>query len=525
MSQRRLLLVTNVQALLEISTLVVFVFLSSLVASQQSSRTALTAESRISSADLEFDLAILRRAYQELHPGLYRYHSKAEIDALFTNLQRKFQRDLSLADTYLALSTFAAQIRCGHTYPNFFNQSRPVAEALFHGTNRVPFYFKWIDGRMVVLADFTPDHQLPKGTEILRINGIQTPEVLRRLLTVARADGSNDAKRIASLEVAGLQKYEAFDIYFPLPFPHRSQRIHLTIRRPKASARTEVVVAPLSYEQRLEHLATVATSNHEHAFEWRHLSNRAAYLRVPTWALYNSDWDWKSWLDEKLDEASAKRAPALVIDIRGNEGGLDVGNTIISHLIHSDVQISSYSRFVRYRKVPDDLTPYLDTWDPSFKDWGSAAQELPKPWTTAPPVRYFSLIRKDDEMGGTVRPSSKRFDGRVYVLIDANNSSATFQFAKFVQDHKLAVLVGQPTGGNLRGINGGAFFFLRLPKSQIEMDLPLIAYFPSTAQPDAGVSPDIRVSTSEEDFVEDRDPSLATIDQLLKQANASGESH
>jgi hypothetical protein len=29
-------------------------------------------------------------------------------------------------------------------------------------------------------------------------------------------------------------------------------------------------------------------------------------------------------------------------------------------------------------------------------------------------------------------------------------------------------------------------FFLRLPKSQIEMDLPLIATFPTLPQPDAG---------------------------------------
>ena len=45
------------------------------------------------------------------------------------------------------------------------------------------------------------------------------------------------------------------------------------------------------------------------------------------------------------------------------------------------------------------------------------------------------------------------------VLVNAANSSATFQFAKLVKDNQLGTLVGQPTGGNQRGINGGAFFF------------------------------------------------------------------
>jgi hypothetical protein len=60
---------------------------------------------------------------------------------------------------------------------------------------------------------------------------------------------------------------------------------------------------------------------------------------------------------------------------------------------------------------------------------------------------------------------------------------------------------GQPTGGNQRGINGGAFFFLRLPKSQIEMDLPPIGTFPTSPQPDAGLTPDVLVAPTVQDIV------------------------
>jgi len=50
--------------------------------------------------------------------------------------------------------------------------------------------------------------------------------------------------------------------------------------------------------------------------------------------------------------------------------------------------------------------------------------------------------------------------------------------------------------GNLRGINGGAFFFLRLPNSHIEIDLPLIGTFSTEPQPDSGLQPDIVVEVT-----------------------------
>ena len=183
-----------------------------------------------------------------------------------------------------------------------------------------------------------------------------------------------------------------------------------------------------------------------------------------------------------MDEAAERNAPALILDLRGNEGGDDVGNEIIPHFLDEPIKLSSMRRLVRYRKVPDDLIPYLDTWDKSFRDWGSSAVELSEPWPTAPAaVTYLKLTRYDDEAGDIIKPGGKRFHGKVIVLIDANNSSATFQFAQNMRSHHLGTLIGQSTGGSQQGINGGAFFFLRLPHSGIEMDLPLGRHVSSVA--------------------------------------------
>ena len=227
-------------------------------------------------------------------------------------------------------------------------------------------------------------------------------------------------------------------------------------------------------------------------------------LTMPSWALFNSTFAWEAWLGEAMDALSAAQARGLIIDLRGNEGGLDCGALILSRLIDRDLPLSRNQRWTRYRSAPASVRPYLHTWDRSFLDWGDQAQ----PSTERP--GFYRLTRYDDDAESMViRPAGTRFTGQVAVLCDASNSSATFGFAQAVQQSGAATLIGQPTGGNRRGINGGAFFFLKLPASGIEIDLPLIASFPDTPQPDVAIQPDVLVQTTAEDIASGRDPQMA----------------
>ena len=72
------------------------------------------------------------------------------------------------------------------------------------------------------------------------------------------------------------------------------------------------------------------------------------------------------WIDR------VKPPPALIVDLRGNGGGIDVGNEIVKRLVTSDLRVSTGKRFVRYRRTPENLAPFLDTRDPSFKNWDAA---------------------------------------------------------------------------------------------------------------------------------------------------------
>lgn len=443
--------------------------------------------------DLAGDIAILRRAYETLHPGLYRYATRAQRDASFDALSRDFAAARTRTEAYLTLSRFLATIRCGHTYANFFNQSDAVKAELFDVLPLLPFHFCWLNGRLVTLTNLSGNAKLNAGAEVVSVDGVAAPRILRALMPYARADGGNDAKRRALLEVRGFDRYETFDIFYGLVFkPGRS--FHLRVRPPGATHVEAIEVAAIDLAARRAAMQP-GLSDNAPAWTLTYPAAQTAVLTMPTWALYDSTWDWRAFLDASFAEMSARGVAKLICDVRGNEGGLDCGDDIIARFISADLSHESYERRVRYRKTPDDLNPYLDTWDRSFRDWGEDAQPIGDGW-------YHLRGEADVER---IAPKPPRLNAELIVLTDAQNSSATFQFAQLVQANCLGRLIGQPTGGNQRGINGGAFFFLRLPASGLEADLPLIGRFPLTPKPDAGLTPDTHIAPTRADIAAGRD--------------------
>ncbi|NJC41468.1 hypothetical protein GGQ87_001726 [Brevundimonas alba] len=453
--------------------------------------------------DWSGDVAILRQAWETMHPGIHRYSSPEQIAARLDGLADAWRTPASFRERFLALTRVTALVKCGHTYPSPYNGGDLVVAQLYPDRALVPFRFRWIGRSMIVLRDDSGAGLFPRGSAIEAIEGVRAGDILDRLIPLARADGDNDGKRISLMEVRGDDGFETFDIHLPLVLPGLSDAADFTLENGR------IVRAPLLTLAQRKAAGAPERPSGANPCSMETGPDGVARLTMPGWALYDSDFAWQAWLGQTMDDLSAEGARGLIVDLRGNEGGLDCGNVIISRLIDRDLALSRTQRFVRYRRAPDALHPHLETWDRSFLDWGDAA--------AGPDDRGFYRLTRYDEDGETfiIRPEGRRFAGPVVVLCDASNSSATFQFAQMVKDNGLATLLGQATGGNRRGINGGAFFFLRLPASGIVVDLPLIASFPDTPQPDAPIFPDVEVATSAMDIALGRDPQMAAATALI----------
>ncbi|MFM5917337.1 MAG: S41 family peptidase [Novosphingobium sp.] len=450
------------------------------------------------------DVRVFGDVLRSMHPGLHRYLTPAAFEAGLQRLDAEWQAQPALEARYLNLSRFLATLRCGHSYANFFNQKRAVASELFDRPSRLPFAFRWIAGQMVVLNDHSGTGQLPAGTVIKAINGVPAAAMLGRLMPYARADGHNDDKRRALLSVSGADKIEFFDAFHGLVYgaPQSGQH-QLRVRVPASAKDLDISLPALNLGRRQAFMRKIDYDGDQAVWDWDMGKDGVARLTMDGWALFNSKWDWKGWLNDRLNSLAG--AKGLIVDLRENEGGNDCGDLILSRLTASDIKLPTARRLVRYRKVPAGLNPYLDTWDDSFRDWGDEAVQIDN--------RFYRLDRWDDN--GVLAAARPRITVPMAVLTGPQNSSATYQFAATAKASGLGTLIGGTTGGNQRGINGGAFFFVRLPESGIEFDVPLVGYFPQTPQPDAGIVPDLRVQNSARDIANGFDREMETARKLL----------
>jgi hypothetical protein len=455
------------------------------------------------------EIALLRAILTTLHPGLYRYANPKGIDTALAKLEGEWS-NLDLKARFLALARFLSTIKCGHSYPNFFNQKSDIKKALFDPDKpfRLPFAFRWIGEEMVVTENQSKNVWLPVGSVVTAINDVPVRDILNRLLPYVRADGNNDGKRRALLSASGADEIETFDVFYGLIYgAPKTGAFNIRYRAPNTSRDVWVDVKPLTWAERKAFIKQIDNSRSDKPiWDWTMRADGIAVLKMDGWAMFNSKWKWQDWLNERLD--SLKGAKGLIVDIRENEGGNDCGDVILARLAGKDIVRPKAKRLVRYQQVPEHLNAYLDTWDDGFRNW----RDTVRPYNE----RFFE---QTGAMADPIIPAkAPRVEVPMAVLTSAQNSSATFQFASLVKASGLGTLIGVTTGGNQRGINGGAFFFVRLPESGLEFDLPLIGYFPDgPTPPDAGIAPDIGVANSVGDIAAGYDRQLATaVRKLLR---------
>lgn len=470
-------------------------------------------------AQMHADLAILKSALTSLHPGIYRYLTKAKLDRYFDDILAETNRPLSLRDYYIKLSQLTEKLKCGHTYLNPYNQKKATIAQLF-SAQVIPLLFKVIGNKVIVTHNLSEQAQIKPGDEIVSINGKATKEIIDSLLTVSRADGKHGLNK--QLDNIGISPYlvsqdrfALFDIYFPLFFVAQPAADYFKVGVKPFRNKKGVVyelrrISKQMRQQRYQEQFAAEAMQPTATFKW--LSAQCGYLKIRDFSTKGWGGNYEHYLDSIFIKLKAIKATQLIVDIRDNEGGDDyVRNKVISYLI-SRPAYHSIRRYFRFLKVSDSLMPHLKTWDPSFK-----SPKIASDYERTEAGLYY---KKNTSTTDSILPDSNHFAGQVYLLTNATNSSSSFFMADILQENKYAKLAGEATGGTKQGINGGQFFFLYLPSSGIEVDIPLIYQAPLKYRKDEGVNPDLAIKTKQNDIANGTD---APLKYLMRHLPASGK--
>lgn len=466
-----------------------------------------SSDGSLTEAQARQDARILHRALTALHPALTKYRTQAEIDAAFVRFEDRAQNARTATQMYLAATELAAAIRCGHTWTNVLNQNGASRAALLESANKLPARIALIGGRWLVLS--SADRAIAVGDEILSINDVAGKDIVSRMLPYLRADGGSDGKRLRQLS-HDRGDYSQMDIVWPLLSPPVDGQYALKLRDQSGPMRT-VSVKALTLAQRDAILTTQGFKSPSEDWTFR-IAGNVGYLTLPTFAFYRSAFDWSAFLKDSFAKLDAARVPSLVIDIRANEGGDgEIGGELLSYLIRKPFDFSSSQTVSAYERVPYDLARYLDTWDFSFFDRTGKVERITEGTAAG---KYHYTARGDGKQ--TIVPVAAPYPGRTFILVGPENSSASFQFALLAKQTGAATLVGQRTGGNQRGLNGGQLAWVTLPNSGVAVDIPLLAGTYTQATPDASVTPDIEVAPSIDALRAGRDLDMEAVRRLIE---------
>jgi hypothetical protein len=450
------------------------------------------------------DVALMRRALEAIHPGLYRYRSKAEIDAAFARLEAVADSGPDSLALHRAVALMVAEIRCDH--------SKPEAGAAMDAWRRdnashLPLRFTLLDGRMIVVSNDGQPGSPPRGAEILSINGRPVPVLLEALARTVAYDGDTVdavAEKLASDSDLG---GDDFNEYYPAFFGFPA-RWEIDWKRPGDAGVTRSALDPIPFRAWTKLPADTARQRAEfhNSIDWR-LGGKVAVLRIDTFVNYRNPVDATAFLGGFFKTLKARGTPHLILDLRNNGGGSEDVSVALGRFLFDKPflwGLPSRLKAVRYGDLPQHIESWGDRdalFNPPLGEFTRTADGW---WDRTPTASDEASVTQD------VLPEAERFTGKLTILTGAaNGSGATRTIAQF-KEKRGATLVGEDSSGSAEGPTAGQIFLLTLPNSGLKVRIPNVWNRTNIDRfvPGKGVAADIVVRPTLADFEAGRDRTL-----------------
>jgi hypothetical protein len=436
------------------------------------------------------DLKVLWDVLEEGHGGFDRYTPVDELKKRFNAASNELTKPLTELDFYLRLLPLIAAIKDGHTRLTL----SPGATAYFDAQPVLfPFGIRFLKDKAYIFRNLSPDASIKAGAELVAVDGTPITDIVSALLPLMPSDAGIRTSRFRRLE------YPAnFGRLLALRFGrHGSYRI--LFRQLQGGEAREISVPGIKEIDidRILGERYPATVERRPTYELT-FKGSAAVLTIRQ---FGDDPDktrprYPGFLKETFRILDEKKTPNLIIDLRGNGGGVDeYGKLLFAHVMDRPFL---YYWALETKKDRYDLFRFTNE---SVKD----AEELAKPLVKNA-RGWFDVLGHPNR--GLQMPQEPRFAGRVAILIDGGSFSATGETTSAFHYYKKAVFFGEECGSGYYGNTSGFMVTATLPNTRIQVRIPLVLYTMAVDgyPKDRGIVPDFPVTPTIEDLLAGRDP-------------------
>ena len=365
---------------------------------------------------LDEDLRYAKQRVEQYHPSLYQYQSKEQWNHRFDEVASMLKTGIT-EDAFLReLAPLIAGIRCSHTA---IRTSDIFYEALNEQYLLIPLDIFVHGNKAWVIHNFGGQTQITPGTQVLAINGKSIADILGILYASLPADGNNTTYKKYQISTNFARVYSWYIGYSKSYVVDGLSREGLEVRAElPAMADWQLEEAINSvYPDRASYVA------HPYRFEIQPANSTALLTIKGFWA--QSDAAYATFLDGAFRTLKQQNIKNLIIDIRGNSGGVPFFAAELLSYIAKD-------EFTYFR-----LPVQRAQNDPLFKPW---------------------------------KPNPYAFSGDIYVLMNGGCVSTAGHFLSLIKFHQLATLIGEESGGSF-SCNDNSIH-LRLPNTGIRLNIP-----------------------------------------------------
>ncbi|ASK29830.1 peptidase S41 [Chryseobacterium sp. T16E-39] len=439
---------------------------------------------------------------KEMHPQLYRYTTRKDLDYRIDSLKQTINKPLTPIEFYFKLQPVITTIREGHLSLMIpFEKLKKE-----YGGRKLFNYFKYAikDNHLYIIENKDSIYNIKPGTEIVSIDDVPVISYINRYKNLISSDGRNKTfipYYLKDMIFIFFCMENGFLDHVRIETLYNNEKKSYTLERQKQSDQEREKLKGLTASKSSRSQCS-GTRN----FQFLDDDNSIAYINIKRFSDNHSDKFYRDTF-ERIKEA---KSSYLILDIRDNYGGsLQEINTLYSYLVSEPFTLIKPSR------LNSGFTPLKTNY---FKK--SSPLEYALKGITYPTyffLKTFHTYKGTDgkfyykiKADNVTKPSKNAFQGKIFVLVNGGSYSASSIISSKLKFDKKALLVGEETGGANDGTVAGFYSYQVLPNSKLTLPIGLLLVNPNITLTNSqrGVIPDVAIPETLQDIINKNDVQL-----------------